>query len=116
MATQEECGSALDRLARNLAGAGGAVRSAADVDRSVSCHVTDLDVTFTGRLRGAAITVDEDVRRGPPAERAQIRLAMTGDDLVALADGRLDFVRAWGTGRVRFEAGLRDLLRLRSLL
>ncbi|WP_372449330.1 sterol-binding protein [Streptomyces montanisoli] len=90
--------------------------NAADVDRSLSCHITDLDVTFTGRLRRGAITVADAVRHGPPAERAQIRLAMAGDDLVALAEGRLDFVRAWGTGRVRFEAGLRDLLRLRSLL
>ena len=33
-----------------------------------------------------------------------------------LAEGRLDFARAWARGRVRLEAGLRDLLRLRSLL
>ena len=41
---------------------------------------------------------------------------MAGDDLVALVDGRLNFALAWATGRVKLEAGLRDLLRLRSLL
>lgn len=41
---------------------------------------------------------------------------MTGDDLVALVAGELNFARAWGSGRVKLEAGLRDLLRLRKLL
>lgn len=57
-----------------------------------------------------------DSVEGPPREKAEIRLAMTGDDLVALVDGELNFARAWGSGRVRLEAGFRDLLRLRSLL
>ncbi|MEW2546356.1 sterol-binding protein [Streptomyces sp. NPDC047002] len=116
MATPQQCRDALDRLAQNLAGADGAVRAAARLDRSLSCHITDLGLTFTGRLRGGTVEVDDAVRQGPPAERAQIRLTTTGDDLVALVEGRLDFVRAWGSGRVRFEAGVRDLLRLRSLL
>lgn len=41
---------------------------------------------------------------------------MTGDDLVAMVDGELNFAKAWGSGRVRLEAGFRDLLKLRSLL
>ncbi|HZG07080.1 MAG TPA: sterol-binding protein [Streptomyces sp.] len=115
MATTEQCRAALERLARNLAEAEGDVRSAAAVERSISCHLTDLDTTFTGRLVHGRI---EDVATvpGPPPERAQIRLAMTGDDLVSMVEGRLDFARAWARGRVRLEAGLRDLLRLRSLL
>ncbi|MGQ4517330.1 sterol-binding protein [Streptomyces sp. DW26H14] len=116
MASPRECRNALDRLAESLAGADGAVRGAAALDRSLSCHITDLGITFTGRLRGGTIDVDDAVGQGPPGGRAQIRLAMTSDDLVALVDGRLDFAVAWGSGRIRFEAGLRDLLRLRSLL
>jgi predicted lipid carrier protein YhbT len=116
MASPQECRNALDRLARSLAGADGAVRGAAALDRSLSCHVTDLDLTFTGRLRNSTIDVDDAVTNGPPAVRAQIRLAMTGDDLVALVEGRLNFAVAWGSGRIRFEASLLDLLRLRSLL
>lgn len=41
---------------------------------------------------------------------------MSGDDLLALVAGELKFAKAWASGRVRLEAGFRDLLRLKSLL
>ncbi|MEU0764359.1 SCP2 sterol-binding domain-containing protein [Streptomyces microflavus] len=115
MATMAECRSALRRLSDNLAAADGDVRGAAALDRSLSCHIKDLDVTFTGRLADGRIQVQDTVE-GPPREKAEIRLAMTGDDLVALVDGDLNFAKAWASGRVRLEAGFRDLLKLRSLL
>ncbi|MFF6910025.1 SCP2 sterol-binding domain-containing protein [Streptomyces sp. NPDC012389] len=115
MATMAECRSALDKLSDNLATADGDVRSAAALDRSLSCHIKDLDITFTGRLADGRIQVRDTVE-GPPREKAEIRLAMTGDDLVALVDGDLNFAKAWASGRVRLEAGFRDLLKLRSLL
>ena len=115
MATLAECRSALDRLSGNLEGADGDVRGAAALDRSLSCHIRDLDVTFTGRLTNGRIQV-VDTLDGPPRERAQIRLAMNGDDLLAMVDGELNFAKAWGAGRVRLEAGLRDLLKLKSML
>lgn len=110
-----ECRSALRRLSDNLAAAEGDVRGTAALDRSLSCHIKDLDITFTGRLADGRILVRDTVE-GPPREKAEIRLAMTGDDLVALVDGDLNFAKAWGSGRVRLEAGFRDLLKLRSLL
>ncbi|MEU2237032.1 MULTISPECIES: SCP2 sterol-binding domain-containing protein [Streptomyces] len=115
MATITECRGALDRLSDNLARADDGLRGAAALDRSLSCHITDLDTTFTGRLADGRIRVDGTVE-GPPRAKAQIRLAMTGDDLVAMVDGGLNFAKAWASGRVRLEAGFRDLLRLRSLL
>ncbi|MFC6065926.1 sterol-binding protein [Streptomyces ochraceiscleroticus] len=116
MASLEQCRAALDRLAQNLsASPDGAVRGAAAVDRSLSCRITDLDVTFVGRLVDGTL-MDVTAVPGPPPDRAQIRLAMTGDDLVAMVDGELHFARAWGSGRVKLEAGFRDLLRLRTLL
>ncbi|MFI8189115.1 sterol-binding protein [Streptomyces sp. NPDC085946] len=115
MATIEECRAALDKLSDSMQHAEGDVRDAAALDRSVSCHIKDLDVTFAGRLEGGRIVV-HDTLAGPPPERAEIRLAMTGDDLVALVNGELNFARAWGSGRVRLEAGLLDLFRLRKLL
>ncbi|MFF3449874.1 SCP2 sterol-binding domain-containing protein [Streptomyces sp. NPDC002667] len=115
MATTEECRTALDKLSDNMAGADGDVRAAAALDRSLSCRITDLDITFVGRLRGGRIEV-LDTLQGPPPERAQIRLTMNGDDLVSMVNGELNFARAWGSGRVKLEAGLRDLLRLRTLL
>ncbi|MEU5217911.1 SCP2 sterol-binding domain-containing protein [Streptomyces sp. NPDC020807] len=115
MATITECRDALDRLSDNLARADDGVRGAAAFDRTLSCHVTDLDTTFTGRLSDGRIEV-VDTAAGPPATKAQIRLAMTGDDLVAMVGGELNFAKAWASGRVRLEAGFRDLMRLRSLL
>ncbi|MEV5432135.1 sterol-binding protein [Streptomyces sp. NPDC052701] len=115
MATIEECRAALDKLSDSMQHAEGDVREAAALDRSVSCHVKDLDVTFVGRLGDGRIVV-HDTLAGPPPDRAEIRLVTTGDDLVALVNGELNFARAWGSGRVRLEAGLRDLFRLRKLL
>jgi hypothetical protein len=115
MATIEECRSALDKLSDNMVGADGKVREAAALDRSLSCRITDLDVTFVGRLTDGRIHV-LDTLQGPPREKAQIRLAMSGDDLVAMVDGELNFAKAWGSGRVRLEAALLDLFRLRKLL
>ncbi|MFD0314085.1 sterol-binding protein [Streptomyces flavalbus] len=115
MATIEECRAALDKLSENMRQAEGDVREATLLDRSVSCHVKDLDVTFVGRMSGGGIEV-HDIVPGTPSERAQIRLTLTGDDLLALVDGELHFARAWSSGRVRLEAGLRDLFHLRKLL
>ncbi|WP_406417146.1 SCP2 sterol-binding domain-containing protein [Streptomyces sp. NBC_01614] len=115
MATTEECRAALEKLSDNMQRAEGDVRSAAALDRSVSCHITDLDVTFAGRMADGRIQV-HDTLQGPPREKAQIRLSMTGDDLVAMVDGDLNFAKAWGSGRVKLHAALRDLLVLRKLL
>ncbi|GAA3307240.1 sterol-binding protein [Streptomyces cinereospinus] len=115
MATIEECRAALEQLSENMQHAEGDAGAAAAMDRSVSCHITDLDITFVGRMRDRRITVHDTVE-GPPPEKAQIRLAMAGDDLVALVGGELHFAKAWGSGRVRLEAGLLDLFRLRKLL
>jgi hypothetical protein len=115
MATIEECRAALEKLSDNMNRAEGDVRTAASLDRSVSCLITDLDVTFVGRMTGGRIVVQDTVQ-GPPREKAQIRLTMKGDDLIAMVDGELNFARAWGSGRVKLEAGLRDLFLLRKLL
>jgi hypothetical protein len=115
MATIEECRVALEKLSDNMQNAEGDVRTAAAMDRSVSCRITDLDVTFVGRMTDGRIVV-QDTLQGHPVEKAQIRLTMSGDDLVAMVNGELNFAKAWGTGRVKLEAGLRDLFRLRKLL
>ena len=110
MATVEECRAALEKLVGQLESAGGS--AGAGLSRSVSCFVPDLDVTFFAALgngRLGKITTR-------PGERAQVRLTAPSDDLVALADGRLDLTAAWSAGRVKVEASFLDLLKLRSLL
>ncbi|KJY27308.1 MULTISPECIES: SCP2 sterol-binding domain-containing protein [unclassified Streptomyces] len=115
MANAEECREALEQLSRNLAKSTGDVRTAAGLDRSLSCRITDLDLTFTGRLRAGSIQ-DVEQHPGSPTGKADIRLTMSSDDLLALVGGRLNFASAWVGGRVKLEAGFRDLLRLRTLL
>lgn len=114
MATQQECEAALRRVAAELAGADASDRSAF-LDRSVSCTVPDLGITFSGQLRGGGLT---DMASAPAgtAPKAQIGLTVGSDDLVALTDGRLGFGSAWSSGRLKLEASVFDLLKLRRLL
>lgn len=112
MATLDQCLVAL----RSILGPLAANEAAAGLDRSLSCRLTDLDQVVLGRLASGTVGALEAVPDGPAVPKADIRLTMTSDDLVALTRGELSFGPAWASGRVRFEAGLRDLLRLRSLL
>ena len=112
MATIDECMTAL----RGILGPLAAHEAAQGLDRSISCRLTDLDQVALGRLAGGTVQDLHAVPDDASVPRADIRLTMTSDDLVALTDGRLKFAPAWASGRVKFEAGLRDMLRLRSLL
>lgn len=115
MATSQECEAALRRVAATLAGADSPDRSRHVADRSVSCTVPDLGLTFTGRLEDGALTDMASTAAGS-APAAQIRLTVGSDDLVALTDGRLGFGAAWAQGRLKVDASMLDLLRLRRLL
>jgi hypothetical protein len=116
LASEDACRSAVERLGERIADADPEVRAQLQ-DRSVSCTITDLDVIFRGRLSDEGLS---DLTQGPVADddggRAQLRLTMSSDDLVALVDGELGFAPAWASGRVKLDASLRDLFRLRSLL
>ncbi|MCA1822894.1 MAG: hypothetical protein ABR520_00290 [Mycobacteriales bacterium] len=112
MATIDECEKALHALARELAGVDEGTRRKHVLERTVSCELPDLDVTFFGRLGDDGLTdITRDLR-----EPAQIKLSMNSDDLVALTSGDLALPGAWASGRVRIDASVLDLLKLRSLL
>ena len=112
MATIDECMTAL----RGILGPLAAHEAAQGLDRSISCRLTDLGQVALGRLAGGTVRDLHAVADDASVPRADIRLTMTSDDLLALTRGELSFGKAWSSGRVRFEAGLRDVLRLRSLL
>ena len=112
MATMEQCMKALQGILGDLA----ANPAAEGLDRSLSCRLTDLDEVVVGRLSSGAVRDLHVLPHGPAVPKADIRLTMNSDDLVALTDGGLSFGPAWATGRVKLEAGLRDVLRLRKLL
>ena len=112
MATVQECEAAMHKLASRLRSPDAAEARGKMIDRSISCHLRDLDVTFGGRLHGGQIL---DIGRTVKPD-GQIKLTMTSDDLLALVDGRLNFAKAWAAGRLKVDASVLDLLRLRSLL
>ncbi|MCZ2828770.1 sterol-binding protein [Modestobacter sp. VKM Ac-2986] len=112
MATLEQCTTALDGFVRKLAAAEGA----RDLDRTVSCRLTDLGQVVQGRLALGQVHDMTALPDSPTLPKADIRLTMVSDDLLALTSGELAFAPAWAAGRVKLEAGLRDMLRLRSLL
>lgn len=112
MASEIECEAAVRTLVTMLAEVDPDLRASYVVDRSVSVRVSDLDVTWSARLSIEGIT---DVTTGDDA-KAQIRLTVGSDDLIALTEGRLAVPTAFATGRIRVQASPRDLLRLRSFL
>lgn len=115
MATKEECAAALDRLAAKLGGLDDARRARNNDERTVSCTVPDLEVAFHGRLKDARlldVVAYDDVSSVP---QAQIRLTIPSDDLPALVDGRLNFLQALGSGRIKVNASFGDMLKLRKI-
>ena len=111
MATVDQCRQALQAIAARLAADPDAARRV-NLDRSLACDIRDLKVSFHGRLRGG--TIDGLTDGDDP--KAQIRLTVASDDLLALVAGDLNFTSAWASGRVSVKAGLGDLLKLRKLL
>jgi len=109
MATVEECRTALQALASRMTGD---PSGRLDFNRTLACRVTDLEVAFHGRLASGRIV---DLADGDdPA--AKLRLTASSDDLIALVDGRLNAASAWASGRIRIDASIMDLMRLRKLL
>lgn len=119
MASLEQCERAVQDVVDRLAGVDPELRSRYAADRTVACHVPDLACVFHGRLDAEGL---QDVRTAPDGDGrvdkgdAQVRLAASSDDLLALLEGRLAVPAAWATGRLKVEASVMDLLKLRSLL
>lgn len=112
MATAAECATAVQSLVVRLQELEPELRSKYVVERTVSCRIPDLGVTYSGRLTDSGlvdVTTEDDAR-------AQVRLTVDSNDLVALAVGRLQVPTAFAVGRLRVQANPLDLLKLRSLL
>jgi len=114
MATAEECRQALERLTGRIQEMDPADRAAYLVERDISCTVSDLGVTFLTHL-GPDGASPVTVANGSDG-RAQVRFTTKSDDLLALADDPGSIGRAWLTGRLKVQASIFDLLRLRKVL
>ena len=114
MATAEQCREALQTLSSRLTDMSPDDRASYFGKRSMSCHVTDLGVTFVTRFTDqGAEPVTEASPDDPPAD---IRLTAVSDDVISLSATPANIARMWLAGRVKVQASMRDLLALRRLL
>jgi len=114
MATVDDCRTALESLTGRISEMDAEVRRAKLIDRTLSCRITDLGVTFLTKLGpDGADPIKEVVDARPPA---QIRFTAKSDDVVAIAKDPGSFARAWLSGRLKVEGSFFDLLHLRRLL
>ncbi|MGH3168186.1 MAG: SCP2 sterol-binding domain-containing protein [Trebonia sp.] len=113
MRSAEECREALEKLAGRLAEVPPAERETYFGDRTISVTIPDLGVTYATRLGSGDDPVHEAAPGDPPAD---IRLTADSDEVVSLAQTPLNIARAWMNGRVKIEASVKDLFRLRRLL
>jgi len=114
MATVEECRKALDGLLARITDLDAADRAAHLADRTLSCRIPDLGVTFLTRLRPDGA---DPLREAGDADKpAQIRFTANSDVVVSISDDPASFARAWLTGRLKVQGSVFDLLRLRKLI
>ena len=114
MATAEECRKALESLTARIEEMNPEDRAAHLADRTLSCRVTDLGITFLTRLGAHGADAVRAATAGDGA--AQIRFAAKSDDVLAIAADPGSFARAWLTGRLKVDGNLFDLLQLRRLM
>ncbi|HEX5190290.1 MAG TPA: hypothetical protein VFW16_12145 [Streptosporangiaceae bacterium] len=90
------------------------VRQAKLIDRTLSCRVSDLGVTYLTRLGPHGADSVKEAEPGSPM--AQIRFTAKSDDVVAISKDPGSFARAWLSGKLKVEGSFLDLLHLRRLL
>jgi SCP-2 sterol transfer family len=113
MASAQECQQALQKLAGRLSNLSPADREAYFGDRTISVTIPDIGVTYVTKLG----TGNDPVREaGPDEPPADIKMTANSDEVVSLAETPMNIARAWVSGRVKIEASVKDLFRLRRLL
>jgi SCP-2 sterol transfer family len=112
MNSAEECREALQKLAGRLSELSPADREQYFGNRSISVTIPDLGITYATKL-GTGDPVHEVLPGDPPAD---IRMTANSDEVVALAQQPMNIARSWMTGKIKIEASMKDLFRLRRLL
>lgn len=85
-------------------------------ERTVAVVVHDLDTTFRLRLTVEGLTDLTHHPTGAVPDPAQVTVTVGSDDLVAIAEDQLSAKLALVTRRVKINASLGDMLRMRSLV
>ena len=109
-----QCRAALESLADRFWCIYGEAGRAKLVDRTLSCHVPDIGVTYVARL-GADAT-NPVIETSDALSPAQLRFTATSDEVLAIAEDPGSFGGAWLSGRLKVEGSVLDLLFLRTLI
>jgi putative sterol carrier protein len=112
VASVDEVDGALRELVHRLHAVDEDTRGRHALERTVSLYVLDHDLLYTAQFVDGSVC---DLTTEPRAP-AQVRLEAESDDVLALCDGRLGLPSAWAAGRLKVEASLLDLVKLRTLL
>ena len=112
MATVEEVDAILTELLERLTGLDDQTRALLPSRRTLEARCPDVDVVRYARWRDGAL---EPLDAAPP-RRADIRVSVDSDTLVALHRREMTFSRAYVDGLLRLDASMTDLLRLRAVL
>jgi hypothetical protein len=113
MNSAEECREALQKLAGRLSELSPDERNQYFGNRSMSVTIPDLGLICVTTLGSG----DDPVRDAAPGEPpADIRLTANSDEVIALSQQPMNIARAWMTGKIKIEASMKDLFRLRRLL
>jgi predicted lipid carrier protein YhbT len=106
---ERQLGALMARLDDNEAN----VRSAIPSRKVLRCAVPDLDATWFSVVENGHVSQPTETSPDGPAD---ITLRVGSDDLIDLVEGRISFLSAFTSGKVKVDASIVDLLRLRSLL
>ncbi len=81
--------------------------------RTIQAECPDVDLVYHAFWRHGKLS---ELHEGPSERRADIRIRIDSDDLLALVEQEVDFGRAYADGRIRIDASMTDLLRLRAVM
>lgn len=112
VATPEEVEATLRELVQLVDQVDPAYRALLPSRRTIEARCPDLHLVFHAFLRNGRLS---EVVEGA-APRADIRVTIESDDLVALANREVTFPQAYAANRIRIDASMTDLLRLRAVL
>lgn len=113
MATREEVDRTLRELLGRLDGAELNDAKLPSESRTILCVVTDLELTYRAEYAKGRIGKLKAVKAG--TDGADVRITLSSDELVSLAEGRTSLPMALLFGRIRVDANARDMLLLRQL-
>jgi predicted lipid carrier protein YhbT len=114
MATAEECRAALEGLTGRIANMDAKDREAHLLDRTLSCRVPDLGLTFVTRLGPNGAEPVKVADNGAPP--AQVRFTADSNTVITIAGDPGSFMRAWLSGKLKVQGSVFDVLHLRKLM